>query len=131
MSRVRQNAFAYLERELKSAGITDISPSFGDVLAVLSEKQPVSMKELAETTRRDKSTITNTVKLLENNGYIKRMPAKNDKRVVLLTLTDRANDALQHVTSSTQKVQKQMFRGLGRREVEFLSDLLEKIEKNL
>jgi DNA-binding MarR family transcriptional regulator len=65
---------------------------------------PTSATALAESTAMDRSSVSRLVNLLKNLGYVKSEPSPDDRRGVLLTLTELGNqktiDALKEKESA-------------------------------
>lgn len=83
-----------LEMNLGSINRTDccchgISDTQCFVLVEIGRKANISVKELAEILRLDKSGISRTVEELVQKGYAKREPSKEDRRYVVINLTDK------------------------------------------
>ena len=88
-SRLRDEGNRLIIGALKEAGLTDIAPSHGDILAHLLAGGPCHMGVLARRIRRTRSTMTALVEKLERAGYVERRPDPADARGVLVCLTDR------------------------------------------
>lgn len=88
-SRLREMGNAYIQAELRSAGLTGLAPSHGDILACLLAQDGCPMGELSRRVRRSKSTVTALVEKLEQGGYVERMPDERDSRSVRVRLTMR------------------------------------------
>lgn len=83
-----------LEMNLGSINQTDcccgtINDSQCFVLVEIGRKADISVKELAAILRLDKSSISRTVEELVKKGYVKREASKEDRRYVVLNLTDK------------------------------------------
>ena len=88
-SRLREEGNKLIIAALKDAGLTDIAPSHGDILAHLLAEGPCHMSVLARRIRRTRSTITALVEKMERSGYVERRPDPTDARGVLVCLTAR------------------------------------------
>ena len=88
-SRLREMGNRFILAELEKAGLADLAPSHGDVLAHLLGCEACNMSDLAKQIRRTKSTVTTLVEKLERNGYVERVPDPADSRGVLVRLTDK------------------------------------------
>jgi len=84
-SRLREEGNKLIIAALKDAGLTDIAPSHGDILAHLLAEGPCHMSVLARRIRRTRSTITALVEKMERSGYVD----PTDARGVLVCLTAR------------------------------------------
>ena len=65
----------------------------GDNLRKLRDKHGISQEKLAKMIYINKSNVTRNLAVLEKNGYIERRPAENDKRVMLVFPTQKAQAA--------------------------------------
>ena len=86
-----------LEMNLGSINRTDccccgVSDTQCFVLVEIGRKANISVKELAKILRLDKSGISRTVEELVQKGYVERKPSKEDRRYVVLNLTDKGNE---------------------------------------
>ncbi|HEL1618349.1 TPA: MarR family transcriptional regulator [Streptococcus suis] len=59
------------------------------VLVVLWENSPLSLKEIGKKLDLSSNTLTPLVKRLEEKGFIRRMIPKEDKRQLLIYLTEK------------------------------------------
>lgn len=87
--RLRECGNSYIVAELEKAGLHDIAPSHGDILAQLLSCESRNMSDLALHAHRTKSTVTALVSKLERTGYVERMPDPEDSRGVKVRLTDK------------------------------------------
>ncbi|MEK5278819.1 MULTISPECIES: MarR family winged helix-turn-helix transcriptional regulator [Paenibacillus] len=76
-----------------------IQPAAFHIVRWLYSYGPTSASVLAESTAMDRSSVSRLIKQLENLGYVRREDSPNDRRAILLTLTDlgrqKTFDALQ------------------------------------
>lgn len=98
-SRLRELGNTFIVAELKKAGLQDIVPSHGDILAQLLQWETRNMSELAQHAHRTKSTVTALVTKLERHGYVERIPDPEDSRGVKVRLTEKGR-ALRPVTEA-------------------------------
>ena len=109
-SRLREVGNTFIVSELNKAGLPDIAPSHGDILAQLLTCESRNMSELAQKGHRSKSTVTTLVTKLEKAGFVERIPDPADSRGVMVRLTargrelgptfDRISDGLNHIITS-------------------------------
>ena len=77
------------------------------ILVHLWEEQGLTQKALCDLIRVEQPTLANTLKRMERDGLIKRIPDKEDKRQWRIYLTERAlglKDALQEESRSVNEV---------------------------
>lgn len=71
-----------------------INPGQGRILFALWDSDGISINELSKRTQLGKSTLTSMLDNLESNDYLKRVPSKDDRRKILIRLTEK-NKALE------------------------------------
>jgi DNA-binding MarR family transcriptional regulator len=130
ITRIKQRSLAFLEAELARAGLEEISPAHGDILYVLHRNGPVSLKEIARHTRKDKSTVTGVVQRLEERGYLARERDPEDARVTRVKLTEKAAALAPRLFAVSNRLKARLFRGFSANERETLLRLLAKMERN-
>jgi MarR family transcriptional regulator, organic hydroperoxide resistance regulator len=83
----------------KELGIS--SPQWMILMAVgdLDSGSGVPVKDVSAMLHVDPSFITTQSKLLEKNGFIRRVPSRQDARVVLMSLTDKASKKIATLAS--------------------------------
>jgi DNA-binding MarR family transcriptional regulator len=67
----------------------DLSPPQVMALRQLDPDEPKPMSELALALRCDNSNVTGIVDRLEDRGLVERRPGERDRRVKMLTITER------------------------------------------
>jgi DNA-binding MarR family transcriptional regulator len=87
ISKIHQLSGRTFNRLLRERGI-EFNSAQGRILFVLWEKDGIPIKELSEKTRLSKSTLTSMLDRLEGAGHISREPSGEDRRVVLVKLTE-------------------------------------------
>lgn len=61
----------------------------GRILMILKRKDGISTKDLSEILDISVASLNETLNKLEQKGYIKKIPSENDKRVLLIYLTEK------------------------------------------
>ncbi len=125
-SRLREIGNRFILSELKKAGLNDIVPSHGDVMARLLIAETCNMGELAKHVRRTKSTVTVLVEKLERSGYVRREPDPADSRGVLVRLTDKGRALEPAFLSISAGLQQLIAERLDPEETALLEKLLKK-----
>lgn len=93
------------------------------LLVAIRLRGPVTVKELAQITVTDRTTLTRNLRPLEKQGLI-RIGTGKDRRERVLALTERGQKALVHALPLWRKAQGKVLRGLGRKRYgRLLSDL--------
>lgn len=131
MSKVRAGAFHFLEVELARAGITDLSPSHGDVLFSVSQHNGLDMGHLAALTGRDKSTLTPLVEKLIRAGYLSRKVSTTDRRRAEIYLTAKAERLRTRLMKIGFRLEKIMHQDIPEADLENLTITLKHFLANL
>ncbi len=85
-ARLRLSA-TRLARRLRQESASGLSPSQFSALAVIHNRGPITLGELAELERVAPPTITKVVAKLEEDGFVERRADPTDKRVSLVQVT--------------------------------------------
>jgi DNA-binding MarR family transcriptional regulator len=96
------------------------------VLRVIIESQPVSMGEIHEELHMANSTVTVIVDYLHEAGLVKRKRDTEDRRVVLLEMTDKGRDIMESLLEKRQDFMKKALLDM-QDSAEELAQLLEKL----
>ena len=73
-------------------GYPEVRPSYGSLLVPLFEQDGLRMSELATRARLSKQTMTTMVRLLERDGFVRRVADPTDGRATLVYLTPRSQE---------------------------------------
>ncbi len=120
-----------LSRKLKEYNLDEINPAQGRILFVLWRSDSISIQELAKKTSLGKSTLTSMLDRLEKNGYITRIPSAEDRRKIIIKLTEK-DRKLQNVYIQISKEMTELFyRGFTTKEIDRFEAFLKRIHNNL
>lgn len=97
------------------------------ILKLLSEKGNITQKELLEILTLKSGSVSETVKKLENQGYITKKKDEQDKRKVIITLTDEGRNFLETQLQINSEQEKVLFNSLTADEQAELEELLNKL----
>lgn len=67
------------------------------MIVEIGRKPGISVKELAEILRIDKSGVSRAVEELVQKGYVERNPSKEDRRYVVLTLLSKGQERFEKI----------------------------------
>lgn len=95
-------------------------------LDVLTQSGPVRMSELAERLGVDPSTATRTVMRLEQGNYARRMTAANDRRSVLVEVTEHGQRTFDQVRDRRSELLHAALEGFDETERGAMAELLER-----
>ncbi|WP_298501602.1 MarR family winged helix-turn-helix transcriptional regulator [uncultured Methanobrevibacter sp.] len=76
----------------RNANNKNTSRGQGRILAILKHREGLSTKELSEILNIKVPSLNETLNKLIKNGYIRKEASSEDKRVLLIYLTDKGRD---------------------------------------
>jgi MarR family transcriptional regulator, lower aerobic nicotinate degradation pathway regulator len=115
----------FLEEMDKNApGLT--STQYG-ALVVLNARGAMTQTQLARLVGIDRSTTALVVGKLEENGYIRRTTAAEDKRRKILEMTEAGRGLLSSAIQPAEEARRRLLSALTAKEGETLVRLLEKL----
>ena len=131
MSKINQVAGRVFSRLLKEYNITEINPAQGRILFVLWEKDGIPITELSEKTMLDKSTLTSMLDRLEESGYLRRVPSKDDRRKIMIERTEKDHAFQKAYIEVSDEMNRIFYEGLSETEIDGFEGNLAKILENL
>lgn len=105
------------------------APQFG-VMEVLSRLGPVPLKKISEELMVTGANITCVVDNLEKEDFVKRIPSKEDRRVILADLTPNGKNKLEQIMPDYVQNMSSVTSMLSEQEQKELLKLLDKINGN-
>ena len=115
---------------LKSDKI-DVNPGQGRILYVLWHNDEIPINELAKQTALGKSTLTPMLDRLETEGHLIRVPSQDDRRVILIKLTEKNKALHEKYRRVSQKMTAQFYRDFTAKEIDTFEAFLVRILRNL
>ncbi len=119
-----------LNERLRMIGITASQCAVLDFLFHTS-KEEVSQRDVERALNLKNPTVTGLLKRLDEKGYILCVPNVNDKRKKNIYLTEKAYDIQRRMESDRRKLDRELTRGMTKREVAALRKNLEKLLYNI
>jgi DNA-binding MarR family transcriptional regulator len=130
VSKVHQLSGRIFNRLLRERGI-EFNSAQGRILFVLWERDGIPIRELSEKTQLSKSTLTSMLDRLEAAGHISREPSAEDRRVVLVSLTEENRRQRRLYDLVSEEMTGLFYEGFTREEMEEFEDYLRRILDNL
>ncbi len=87
----------------------DLTPAQFDIIATLGNTPGMSFKELGEKTLITKGTLTGVVDRLETKGMVRRVIKPEDRRSMIVQLTDKGEAEFERVFAPHLQHCKQAF----------------------
>ena len=119
-----------LNERLKTIGITASQCAVLDYLFHTS-KEEVSQRDVERSLNLKNPTVTGLLKRLDEKGYILCVPNASDKRKKNIYLTEKAYDIQRRMDIDRRKLDRELTRGMTRRETDALRKNLEKLLYNI
>ena len=101
------------------------------VLLALWEAEGATQTQLAEQLTIEQPTMANTLKRMERDGLIRRVPDADDNRQARIHLTARGKHLEEALTTCAREVNALALATLGRREREQFLALARRVAQNL
>ena len=119
-----------LNERLRMIGITASQCAVLDFLFHTS-KEEVSQRDVERALNLKNPTVTGLLKRLDEKGYILCVPNANDKRKKNIYLTEKAYDIQRRMENDRRKLDRELTRGMTKREITALRKNLEKLLYNI
>lgn len=116
---------------MEQHGIEGIVTSHGSILAMLFERDEVTMSDLAAYTHRDPSTVTALVKKLVAKGLVATKRSAVDRRSVEVALTDMGRAMLGDFEEISAELMSAWRKDIDPGELEAMENVLAKVRANL
>ena len=130
IGRIMRLSVVFSREMEKTFKVFGLNFSSFDVLATLRRSgspYALSPGELIESTMVTSGTMTNRIDQLEKNGLVQRLQSKNDKRSILISLTEKGFDTIDAAISKHVETQQKLTTMLSKKEQESLDVLLRKM----
>ena len=119
---VSRHREARLEEVLRPLGL---NLSRHRALSVIFGFEPCTMSELAEYTAVDRTTLTRTVDQLVDAGFVERTTPREDRRQVVLTLTQPGGQTCQQSLNAIFECNRELLAGLPEADQRVVARVLE------
>ena len=119
-----------LNERLKTIGITASQCAVLDYLFHTS-KEEVSQRDVERSLNLKNPTVTGLLKRLDEKGYILCVQNASDKRKKNIYLTEKAYDIQRRMENDRRKLDRELTRGMTKREITALRKNLEKLLYNI
>ncbi len=131
INRTKKKIGAFIESKLKEEGVDDIVPAYSNILTTIClNNGKIKMSEIGRKVCKDKSTITVLVNRLIDKGYLQKEKCETDKRVILISLTDKALEFKESFVRIKNEVRNVAYTGFSESEKEVFMEMLIRINSN-
>lgn len=115
---------------LSRNGLVDLAGARGRVIFALWNEDNIPIKKLVEKTSLDKATLTGIIDRLERDGYVKRIPSADDKRVTLISRTGKDEIFKSKIPDVSDQQNKLFYKGFSTSEIKDFENYLKRILQN-
>lgn len=119
-----------LNEQLRTLGITSSQCEVLDYL-FHTNKEEVSQRDVERNLNLKNPTVTGILKRLDEKGFLLCVPNTVDKRKKNIYLTEKAYDIQRRMEADRKKLDRQLTRGMTKKEIAALTRGLEKLLYNL
>ena len=127
---MKQAMLSFSQQMDKRLAPHDLTTAQWGPLMRLQKFGDMTMAELSRCLSIDAGALTRTFDRLEKKGLVRRERSQEDRRVVLVGLTDEGRDALKHVPGELCQVLNEHLAGFTEEEWLTLKSLLRRINAN-
>ena len=131
ISQVKQLSDRTFEKILKTKGIDEFNGAQGRILYILWNINNLSIKQISKFTKLAKTTLTAMLERMELQGLIKRTISKEDKREIIVSLTDKAKELKENYLDISKQMEKIFYKNFTDKQIENFENTLKKIIENL
>ncbi len=131
ISKIHQLSQRIFARILKEHELDEFNPAQGRIMFVLWQKDNIPIHELVERTQYSKSTLTSMLDNLEKAGFIKRVSSKEDRREILIALTEKDRLLQDKYIDISREMGKLYYNRFSDEEIDDFENYLERILENL
>ena len=131
VSRIQKLSSRVFERLLKDKKLDAFNGAQGRILYVLWEHERLSFSDVGKLTSLAKTTLTSMIDRMEEHGLVKRIPDKEDRRQIFVSITEKAKKFRQKYDAVSEEMNAIFYEGFSESEILHLDKLLERILSNL
>ena len=131
ISQVKQLQDRAFNKILKEEGIYEFNGQQGRILFALWKNEKLSLIELSRRTSLAKTTLSAMVERMKNEGLLIVEGSKEDKRSLVIYLSDKSLSLEEKINRATKKISDIFYKDFSEEEANELDRLLGKVKENL
>ena len=131
ISQVKQLQDLAFNKILKEEGIYEFNGQQGRILFALWKNEKLSLIELSRRTSLAKTTLSAMVDRMKNEGLLIVEGSKEDKRSLVIYLSDKTLSLEGKINRATKKISDIFYKDFTEEEANELDRLLGKVKENL
>lgn len=117
------------EKVLITGSLKEISINDIHIIDAIGMQEPKNMSTVAKAMSVTVGTLTTAINSLVKKGYVTRVRSAEDKRVVLLSLSEKGASAYKKHAAFHKKMVQTVMDGLNEGELDVLATALEKLRR--
>ncbi|MEO0895680.1 MAG: MarR family transcriptional regulator [Bacteroidota bacterium] len=130
IDRANKMAKIYSQRKMDKAGI-DITVDQWVLLKIIEKWEELSQRELAEHSKRDPASITRTLHILQQKGFVNREPLPDNRRQYSVKLSQAGKAFVKKNMALVTSLRQKSINGFSDEELHQLRDMLVRIQENM
>lgn len=131
ITQTRQLQGRVFDKLLKESGVDAFNGAQGRILYVLWEHKRLTITEISHLTSLAKTSLTSMLDRMEESGLIERIPDKQNRRQIFVSITKKAISYRDAYDCVSEKMNDLFYQGFSEKEVIYFEDMLRKIIVNL
>ncbi len=131
MSQIKHLGGRVWEKMLKDCGIEAFNGAQGRILYVLWENGTMTISEIGRLTALAKTTLTSMLDRMDDGGLIARLPDKNNRRQIFVSITEKAKSYREKYERLSEQMNDLTYNGFSEAELRDFEEKLKRILENL
>lgn len=113
--------------------VDKITDNNGWIIGFLAdnEERDIYQKDIEDYFTIARSTASKVLSLMEEKGFVKRLPVKSDARLKKIILTDKSWKLHLMMTQNREEMEQVLLRGFTDKEVDSLYEYLNRMKENI
>ena len=127
-NKINKKLIHYLNAKLVKFNLTTEQWA---VLMKLSKENKISQKQLSNISGKDQSTLTRIIDILERKKFIERHSSKEDRRSLVIHITEDGLRTCKKVTPFLEDTFKDILNGISYEKLKIFSEVFLQIDENI
>ena len=124
----------YLDEQINELQMEEVTAVQGWIIGYIyrqSQLKDVFQKDIEKTFHIRRSTVAETLRLMEKKGLVIREGVEHDARLKKLVLTPKALQIEAQISNKIQEVEEKLTKGLSSGELMLFLEIVDKMKDNL
>lgn len=131
IERTNKRARQYSQQRLQQLGYDITIDQWLVLKSVMDNNGEAKQNEIAALVVKDNASITRIVDILEKRDWVQRQKHPNDRRTILLSVTETGKSLYQKLLPEIRAQRQKGLEGFSDKEINQVKDLLNRIYENL